>query len=50
MLEKTLADLEWEIMLYSAVGLGAELPTEAPETAAVDGWSVVLLRKRNGSS
>jgi glycogen operon protein len=43
-----LADLEWEVMLYSAVGLSADLPTEAPESAAVDGWSVALLRKRNG--
>ena len=43
-----LADLEWEVMLYSAVGLSADLPAEAPESAAVDGWSVALLRKRNG--
>jgi glycogen operon protein len=43
-----LADLEWEVMLYSAVGLSTDLPAEAPESAAVDGWSVALLRKRNG--
>jgi glycogen operon protein len=45
-----LVGLEWEIMLYSAMGLGAELPVEAPETGEVEGWSVVLLRKRNGTS
>ena len=45
-----LAALEWEIMLYSAMGLGAPLPVEAPEKADVEGWSVVLLRKRNGNT
>jgi glycogen operon protein len=43
-----LADLEWEIMLYSAMGLAAPLPVESPETGDVGGWSVVLLRKKNG--
>jgi isoamylase len=45
-----LAALEWEIMLYSAMGLGAPLPVEAPEKSDVEGWSVVLLRKRNGNT
>jgi glycogen operon protein len=43
-----LLGLEWEIMLYSATGLAAPLPIEAPETGDVGGWSVVLLRKKNG--
>jgi len=43
-----LADLEWEIMLYSAMGLAAPLPVESPETGDVGEWSVVLLRKKNG--
>ena len=43
-----LLGLEWEIMLYSATGLAAPLPVEAPETGDVEGWSVVLLRKKNG--
>jgi glycogen operon protein len=43
-----LADLEWEIMLYSAMGLAAPLPIESPETGDVGEWSVVLLRKKNG--
>jgi isoamylase len=43
-----LADLEWEIMLYSAMGLATPLPVDSPETGDVEGWSVVLLRKRNG--
>jgi glycogen operon protein len=43
-----LADLDWEIVLYSATGLAPELPIESPETGEVDGWSVVLLKKRNG--
>ncbi len=32
-----LADLEWEIMLYSAMGLAAPLPVESPETGDVGG-------------
>ena len=43
-----LSELEWEIMLYSAMGLAAPLPVDSPETGEVEGWSVVLLRKRNG--
>jgi glycogen operon protein len=43
-----LANLEWEVMLYSAMGLGEALPSDSPETGDVEGWSVVLLRKRNG--
>jgi len=43
-----LLGLEWEIMLYSATGVAAPLPIEAPETGDVGGWSVVLLRKKNG--
>ena len=43
-----LADLEWEIVLYSATGLAPELPVGARETGEVASWSVVLLRKRNG--
>jgi isoamylase len=44
-----LADLHWEIVLYSATGLGVDLPIEAPETGEVEGWSVVVLRKQNGA-
>ena len=40
----------WEFVLYSATGLGQELPVEAPETGDVAGWSVVVLKKRNGSA
>ncbi|MGI9586045.1 MAG: glycogen debranching protein GlgX [Acidimicrobiia bacterium] len=43
-----LAGLAWEIVLYSATGLAADLPVEAPETGDVAGWSVAVLRKRNG--
>lgn len=43
-----LAELQWEIMLYSAVGLAVPLPVDSPETGDVGEWSVVLLRKRNG--
>ena len=43
-----LSELEWEIMLYSAMGLAAPLPADSPEAGEVEGWSVVLLRKRNG--
>ena len=43
-----LADLDWEIVLYSATGLAPELPVESPESGEVDSWSVVVLRKRNG--
>jgi isoamylase len=45
-----LAGLRWEIVLYSATGLGVELPVEAPETGELEGWSVALLRKRNGGT
>jgi isoamylase len=44
-----LANLDWEIVLYSATGLAAELPVEAPETGDVAGWSVAVLRKSNGT-
>ena len=43
-----LSELEWEITLYSETGLEPELPIAAPETGEVEGWSVMLLRKRNG--
>jgi glycogen operon protein len=43
-----LADLNWEIVLYSAIGLEPELPVDSPETGEVAGWSVVVLKKRNG--
>jgi isoamylase len=43
-----LVGLEWEIMLDSATGSGA-LSIEAPETGDVQGWSVMVLRKRNGA-
>ena len=43
-----LVDLEWEIMLSSAMGLETPLPVDSPETGDVEGWSVLLLRKRNG--
>ncbi|MDJ0790803.1 MAG: glycogen debranching protein GlgX [Acidimicrobiia bacterium] len=44
-----IADLEWDIVLYSATGLAPELPVESPETGDVDGWSVVVLKKQNGT-
>ena len=44
-----IADLEWDIVLYSATGLAPELPVESPETGDVDGWSVVVLKKQNGA-
>lgn len=40
----------WEFVLYSATGLSEDLPAEAPETGDVAGWSVVVLKKRNGST
>jgi isoamylase len=40
--------LEWQIVLYSAMGLTPELPVEAPESGDVAGWSVMVLKKRNG--
>jgi glycogen operon protein len=43
-----LTDLNWEIVLYSAIGLEPELPVDSPETGEVAGWSVVVLKKRNG--
>lgn len=43
-----LVGLQWEIVLYSAMGLGAEIPDEAPVEGDVEGWSVLLLAKRNG--
>ena len=45
-----LADMRWEIVLYSATGLAPELPVESPESGDVDSWSVVVLRKRNGAN
>ena len=45
-----LAGLRWQIVLYSAAGFGAELPVDAPETGELDGWSVALLRRRNGET
>jgi glycogen operon protein len=45
-----LAELRWEIMLYSAMGLAAPLPVDSPETGDVGEWSVMLLRKRNGAT
>lgn len=42
-----LVGLEWEIMLDSATGCSG-LSIEAPETDDVQGWSVMVLRKRNG--
>jgi glycogen operon protein len=44
-----LSGLEWEIVLYSATGLEADLPVEARETGDVAGWSVAVLRKSNGT-
>jgi isoamylase len=43
-----LSDLQWEIVLYTATGLGPDLPVEAPETGEVEGWSVVVLKQQNG--
>jgi len=43
-----IADHDWEIVLSSAHGLDVELPAESPETGDVAGWSVVVLKKRNG--
>jgi glycogen operon protein len=40
----------WDIVLYSAAGLAPELPVDAPETGEVEGWSVAVLRKRNGAT
>jgi isoamylase len=45
-----LVGFRWEIVLYSATGLGVDLPIEAPETGELEGWSVALLRKRNGET
>jgi len=45
-----LADLEWGIVLHSAIGLNDTLPVEAPLAGDVEGWSVVLLKKHNGKS
>jgi isoamylase len=45
-----LAGLQWEIVLYSATGFGAGFPIDAPETGELEGWSVALLRKRNGDT
>jgi glycogen operon protein len=44
-----LAGLRWRIMLYSAAGPDAALPMDAPETGELEGWSVVVLRQRNGA-
>ena len=38
------AGRDWEIVLYSAVGLVEDLPVHAPESGDVAGWSVALLR------
>lgn len=43
-----LAELRWQIVLYSASGSGLDLPIDAPETGELEGWSVALLRRRNG--
>jgi len=43
-----LRGLEWQIVLYSAAGLTPELPVEAPESGDVAGWSVMVVKKRNG--
>jgi len=45
-----LRGLEWNIVLYSATGLTPELPVVAPEDGDVAGWSVMVLKKRNGDS
>ncbi len=45
-----LADLEWDIVLHSAIGLNGPLPVDAPLAGDVEGWSVVLLMKHNGKS
>jgi glycogen operon protein len=45
-----LAGLQWRIVLYSASGFGATLPMDAPETGELEGWSVVVLRRRNGGA
>ncbi|MFV2000722.1 MAG: glycogen debranching protein GlgX [Acidimicrobiia bacterium] len=45
-----LADLEWEIVLHSAIGLNGPLPVDAPLAGDVEGWSVILLMKHNGKS
>lgn len=43
-----LADLEWQIVLNSAVGLDGSFPFRAPVVGDVDGWSVAVLQKMNG--
>lgn len=47
---ETLRPYSWEFVLYSATGLEADLPAEAPETGDVAGWSVVVLKKRSEST
>jgi isoamylase len=39
---------DWKIVMYSAMGLTPELPIDAPESGDVAGWSVMILKKRNG--
>ncbi|MCL1597662.1 MAG: glycogen debranching protein GlgX [Actinomycetia bacterium] len=43
-----LSEQRWEITLHSATGLEPELPIAGSETELVEGWSVMLLKKRNG--
>jgi glycogen operon protein len=43
------SDHEWEIVLYSAVGLVDDLPAHAPASGDVAGWSVAVLRCPRGS-
>jgi glycogen operon protein len=45
-----LIGLRWEIVLYSATGMGVDLPIDAPETGELEGWSVALLRQRTGET
>ena len=43
-----MADLDWEVVLSSAIGAEPGLGVDSPETGNVEGWSVVVLKKRNG--
>ena len=45
-LSEDIADLDWEVILYSADGLSADLPAETPLAGDIDGWTVAVLRKR----
>jgi len=45
-----LADLEWDIVLHSAIGLNGPVPVDALPVGGAERWSVGLLEKHNGKS